>query len=168
MPIDARLQRHRPRAQIRGDLRRGRAGRRACHRRSYGRWPVRERPCIRRPQGGRIVKRMERLVTRIGATPKRRKPVRKFIVRWVGPPVAHCLYRWLGNSWHYVTENEDSLADLLKVDRPVVGAFLHARTFQLLYYFSQPKRGRWMLMCSRSSDGDVMAHVEESLGYRVA
>ncbi len=107
-------------------------------------------------------------MTRIGATPKRRKPVRDFIVRWVGPSVARYLYRWLGNSWHYVTENEGRLTDLLKGDRPVVGAFLHARTFQLLHYFSQPKRGRWMLMCSRSSDGDLMAHVEESLGYRVA
>src|SRR5271169_87264 len=158
MPVDARLQWRRPCAQTRGDLRRGRAGRRARHRRSHGRWPVRERPCIRRPQGGRIAKRRERLVTRIGATPKRRKPVREFIIRWIGPPVARWLYRWLGNSWHYVTENEGRLADLLNGDRPVVGAFLHARTFQLLHYFSQPKRGRWMLMCSRSTDGDLMAH----------
>src|SRR5262249_46064357 len=66
------------------------------------------------------------------------------------------------------TENEAGLNDLLHGDRPVVGAFLHARTFQLLYYFSRPARGRWMLMCSRSSDGDVMTSLEESLGYRVA
>ena len=99
---------------------------------------------------------------------KRKRPVRKFIVRWIGPPLARCVYRSLSKSWHYTTENEARLTSLLQGDRPVVGAFLHARTFQLLHYFSQPGRGRWMLMCSRSSDGDVMASVEVSLGYRVA
>jgi lysophospholipid acyltransferase (LPLAT)-like uncharacterized protein len=107
-------------------------------------------------------------MTPSGAAPKRNRPVRKFIVRWMGPPLARCVYRTLGGSWHYVTENEHRLTDLLKGDRPVVGAFLHARTFQLLHYFSRPARGRWMLMCSRSSDGDVMTSLEESLGYRVA
>src|SRR5581483_9628923 len=99
---------------------------------------------------------------------KRKKPIRRFLVRWLGPPLARCVYRSLGSSWQYVTENESTLSDLLKGERPVVGAFLHARTFQLLHYFSHPSRGRWMLMCSRSSDGDVMTSVEESLGYRVA
>lgn len=99
---------------------------------------------------------------------KRKRPVRKFVVRWAGPPLARCVYRFLGGSWRYTTENEAILNDLLRGDRPVVGAFLHARTFQLLHYFSRPARGRWMLMCSRSSDGDVMTSLEESLGYRVA
>ena len=107
-------------------------------------------------------------MTTSGAAPKRNRPVRKFIVRWMGPPLARLVYRSLGTSWHYVTENEHRLTELLKGDRPVVGAFLHARTFQLLHYFSRPARGRWMLMCSRSSDGDVMTSLEESLGYRVA
>lgn len=98
---------------------------------------------------------------------KRKHPVRKFVVRWLGPPLAQCVYRSLGMSWHYTTENEGVLLDLLQGDRPIVGAFLHARTFQLLYYFSRPTRGRWMLMCSRSSDGDVMTSLEESLGYQV-
>jgi lysophospholipid acyltransferase (LPLAT)-like uncharacterized protein len=102
------------------------------------------------------------------STEKRKRPVRKFVVRWVGPPLARWVYRALGNSWRYTTENEAGLTDLLNGDRPVVGAFLHARTFQLLRYFSRPGRGRWMLMCSRSSDGDVMTSLEESLGYRVA
>jgi lysophospholipid acyltransferase (LPLAT)-like uncharacterized protein len=101
-------------------------------------------------------------------TAKKKRPVRKFIVRWLGPPLASRVYRSLGSSWRYVTENEERLTSLLQGDRPVVGAFLHARTFQLLHYFSQPTRGRWMLMCSRSSDGDLMTRVEESLGYRVA
>jgi lysophospholipid acyltransferase (LPLAT)-like uncharacterized protein len=103
-----------------------------------------------------------------GVAAKRKRPVRKFIVRWIGPPLARLVYRSLGNSWKYVTEHEDRLTGLLKGDRPVVGAFLHARTFHLLHYFSRPARGRWMLMCSRSSDGDVMTSVEEGLGYRVA
>jgi lysophospholipid acyltransferase (LPLAT)-like uncharacterized protein len=107
-------------------------------------------------------------MTSTGVAQKPKRPVRKFIVRWVGPPLARFVYRSLGRSWHYVTENEHRLTDLLKGDRPVVGAFLHARTFQLLHYFSQPARGRWMLMCSKSSDGDLMTSVEEGLGYRVA
>jgi lysophospholipid acyltransferase (LPLAT)-like uncharacterized protein len=102
------------------------------------------------------------------ATPRKRRPVREFAVRWFAPPIARCAYRLLGGSWRYVTENEAGLTDLLKGDRPVVGAFLHSRTFQLLHYFSDPKRGRWMLMCSKSSDGDLMTSVEEGLGYRVA
>jgi lysophospholipid acyltransferase (LPLAT)-like uncharacterized protein len=103
-----------------------------------------------------------------GVAAKRNRPVRKFLVRWLAPPLARCVYRSLGNSWNYVTENEERLTALLQGDRPVVGAFLHARTFQLLHYFSRPARGRWMLMCSKSSDGDVMTSVEEGLGYRVA
>ena len=102
------------------------------------------------------------------ARAKRKRPVRKFIVRWIGPALARGVYRSLSRSWHYTTENEAGLTRLLQGDRPVVGAFLHARTFQLLHYFSQPPRGRWMLMCSRSSDGEVMASLEQSLGYRVA
>jgi len=103
-----------------------------------------------------------------GAVAKKRRPVRKFLVRWLAPPLARQVYRSLGGSWNYVTENEERLTSLLQGERPVVGAFLHARTFQLLYYFSRPERGRWMLMCSRSSDGDLMTSLEESLGYRVA
>jgi hypothetical protein len=74
----------------------------------------------------------------------------------------------MASTWRYTTENEAGLTALLSSDRPIVGAFLHSRTFQLLYYFSRPQRGRWMLMCSRSSDGDLMASVEQGLGYRVA
>lgn len=100
--------------------------------------------------------------------PRRKKPVHEFIVRRLLPPIARRFYSGMANSWHYTTENEDVLRELLKADRPIVGAFLHSRTFQLLYYFSRPQRGRWMLMCSRSSDGDLMASVEKGLGYRVA
>lgn len=97
-----------------------------------------------------------------------RKPVRRFMLRHILPPIAQWLYRRLGNSWRYVTENEHILTQLLQGPRPIVGAFLHARTFQLLYYFSRPKRGRWMLMCSQSRDGELMTRLEEGLGFRVA
>jgi len=102
------------------------------------------------------------------AAEKPRRRIRKFLVRKLGPLLARNAYRALGGSWRYLTENENTLTGLLAGNRPVVGAFLHARTFQLLHYFSRPSRGRWMLMCSRSSDGDIMTSVEESLGYRVA
>ncbi len=99
---------------------------------------------------------------------RRRKPVKEFVVRRILPPIARAVYSGMGRSWHYTTENEPVLTNLLAGDKPIVGAFLHARTFQLLYYFSRPHRGRWMLMCSRSSDGDLMTSVEKGLGYRVA
>lgn len=97
-----------------------------------------------------------------------RKPVRRYVLRTIMPPIARWTYRWLGNSWRYTTENEHVLTELLRGPRPVVGAFLHARTFQLLHYFSQPGRGRWILMCSQSRDGELMARLEEGLGFRVA
>ncbi len=96
-----------------------------------------------------------------------RKPVRRLLYRTVLPPLVTWLYRKLGNTWRYETENEDRLIELLKGPRPVVGAFLHGRTFQLLHYFSQPEHGRWMLMCSQSRDGDLMSRVEMGLGFRV-
>ena len=95
------------------------------------------------------------------------KPIRGFLLRHVFPPIALWIYRRWGGSWRYVTENEQVLTDLLRGPRPLVGAFLHGRTFQLLYYFSRPERGRWILMCSQSRDGDFMAQVEQGLGFRV-
>lgn len=99
---------------------------------------------------------------------KRRKPVRRLLLRYIAPPIATLLYRRLASSWRYVTENEDRFQTLLNGDRPVIGAFLHSRTFSLLHYFSRPGRGRWILMCSQSRDGEAMARVEEALGFRVA
>lgn len=96
-----------------------------------------------------------------------RKPVRRFLFRTIAPPIAIATYRWHARSWTYVTENEQALTALLNGSRPIVGAFLHARTFQLLHYFSQPVRGRWMLMCSPSRDGELMSRLEMGLGFRV-
>jgi lysophospholipid acyltransferase (LPLAT)-like uncharacterized protein len=102
------------------------------------------------------------------ALTRRKKRVKEFVVRRILPPIARGVYSGMARSWHYTTENEAVLTNLLAGEKPIVGAFLHARTFQLLYYFSRPQRGRWMLMCSRSSDGDLMTSVEKGLGYRVA
>jgi lysophospholipid acyltransferase (LPLAT)-like uncharacterized protein len=96
-----------------------------------------------------------------------RKPVRRLLFRTVLPPIAIATYRWHARSWRYSTENEAGLTALLRSSRPLVGAFLHARTFQLLQYFSQPEHGRWMLMCSPSRDGELMSRLEMGLGFRV-
>jgi lysophospholipid acyltransferase (LPLAT)-like uncharacterized protein len=96
-----------------------------------------------------------------------RKPLRELLVRRVLPPVALQLYRGAGASWRYVSHHEDILRNAVFGPRPVVGAFLHARTFQLLRYFSRPERGRWALMCSQSRDGDAIAYVEQRLGFQV-
>ena len=96
-----------------------------------------------------------------------RKPVRRLLFTTVLPPFLTWMYRKLGNTWRYEAENEDRLIELLNGPRPVIGAFLHGRTFQLLHYFSQPEHGRWMLMCSKSRDGDLMSRVEMGLGFRV-
>ena len=78
------------------------------------------------------------------------------------------LYRRLASSWRYVNLREEQFLEHVSGRQPIVGAFLHARTFQLLHYFSAPARGRWILMCSQSRDGEAMAQVEERLGFRVA
>jgi lysophospholipid acyltransferase (LPLAT)-like uncharacterized protein len=96
-----------------------------------------------------------------------RKPIRRFLFRTILPPIALSIYRRHSGTWRYTTENESVLQALLKGPRPVVGAFLHARTFQLLHYFSQPEHGRWILMCSPSRDGELMSRLEMGLGFRV-
>ena len=93
--------------------------------------------------------------------------MRELLVRRLLPPLVLRLYRGVGASWRYVTHHESVLNAALASGRPVVGAFLHARTFQLLHYFSRPERGRWVLMCSQSRDGDAMAYVEQKLGFQV-
>jgi lysophospholipid acyltransferase (LPLAT)-like uncharacterized protein len=77
------------------------------------------------------------------------------------------LYRGVGATWRYVIHNESRLRDCVDGGNAVVGAFLHARTFPLLYFFSRPNRGRWVLMCSQSRDGDAIAYVEQRLGFRL-
>jgi len=104
----------------------------------------------------------------VAAAPRPRKPVRRFVLHKVLPPFGWRAYRALGRSWTYRTENMQPLYDCIASGQPVVGAFLHSRTFALMHYFSLPEQGRWMLMCSQSRDGEAMARIEEGLGFRVA
>jgi lysophospholipid acyltransferase (LPLAT)-like uncharacterized protein len=96
-----------------------------------------------------------------------RKRLRAWLLRTVVPAIGTPLYKLLGATWRYRDVRKSIMNDALASDRPVVGAFLHARTFQLLHYFSRPDQGRWVLMCSQSRDGEAMARVEEGLGYTV-
>lgn len=104
----------------------------------------------------------------VTAAPRPRKPVRRFVLHKMLPPFGWRAYRALGRSWTYRTENMQPLYDCIASGQPVVGAFLHSRTFALMHYFSLPQQGRWMLMCSQSRDGEAMARIEEGLGFRVA
>lgn len=104
----------------------------------------------------------------VAAAPRPRKPVRRFVLHRILPPFGWRAYRALGRSWTYRTENMQPLYDCIASGQPVVGAFLHSRTFALMHYFSLPEQGRWMLMCSQSRDGEAMARIEEGLGFRVA
>lgn len=97
-----------------------------------------------------------------------RKPVRRFVMHRILPPFAIRGYNWLGGTWRYECENEATLQRLIAAKQPLVGAFLHSRTFALLHYFSLPQQGRWILMCSQSRDGELMTRIEEGLGFRVA
>jgi lysophospholipid acyltransferase (LPLAT)-like uncharacterized protein len=97
-----------------------------------------------------------------------RKPVRRFVLHNIMPPIARRGYSALGGSWKYEVENGATLARLVAAGQPVVGAFLHSRTFALLHFFSLPEQGRWILMCSQSRDGELMTKIEEGLGFRVA
>lgn len=97
-----------------------------------------------------------------------RKPVRRFVLHRILPPLGWRLYRSLGRSWTYDSPDAPILHRLIASGQPVVGAFLHSRTFSLLHYFSLPEQGRWILMCSQSRDGEAMARIEEGLGFRVA
>ncbi|MCU0759575.1 MAG: lysophospholipid acyltransferase family protein [Steroidobacteraceae bacterium] len=97
-----------------------------------------------------------------------RKPVRRFVLHNIMPPIARRGYSALAESWHYEVENGATLARLIAAGQPVVGAFLHSRTFALLHFFSLPEQGRWILMCSQSRDGELMTRIEEGLGFRVA
>ena len=102
-------------------------------------------------------------------TQRPRKPIRRFVLHKMLPPIGWRAYRALGRSWTYRTEQVDtSLHRLIAARQPVVGAFLHSRTFALMHFFSLPEQGRWGLMCSQSRDGEAMARIEEGLGFRVA
>jgi hypothetical protein len=98
----------------------------------------------------------------------KRKRLRAWVLRTLLPPVAVVGYRLWAGTWRYREVRAEIMHAALAGGRPVVAAFLHARTFQLLHYNSRPEHGRFVLMCSQSRDGELMARVEEGLGYKVA
>ncbi len=108
------------------------------------------------------------MATAPASAPPMRKPVRRFVLHKIMPPIAIRAYSWLGGTWQYECENEATMQRLIATKTPVVGVFLHSRTFALLHYFSLPQQGRWILMCSQSRDGELMTRIEEGLGFRVA
>ncbi|MCP3920443.1 MAG: lysophospholipid acyltransferase family protein [bacterium] len=95
------------------------------------------------------------------------KPIQGFIMRTFLPRPTVSLYRRLGKSWKYAIHGEERFQAALADDRTLAAAFFHARTFQLLHYVSRPGNGRWLLMCSKSRDGELMAKVEEGMGCDV-
>jgi lysophospholipid acyltransferase (LPLAT)-like uncharacterized protein len=100
--------------------------------------------------------------------PSRRKPIRRFLMTRVLPPIATWAYRRRARTWRYVIDNEQVLVDLLRTGQPIVAGFLHARSLPLLQYFSEPGRGRWLFMSSQSRDGELMSRIAEGLGFKVA
>ena len=97
-----------------------------------------------------------------------RKPIRRFLLTRLLPPIGAALYRWYSASWRYEVTGEEHLTALAAEGRPAVAALLHQRSTQLMRWFSQPRLGRWMLMCSQSRDGEFTARIQEGLGFRVA
>ena len=95
------------------------------------------------------------------------QPLKRFMMLRVVPYAALALIRTLGASWRYREIRGHILREGLADDRPLVGAFLHGRLFQLLHYMSRSGQGRWLAMCSKSLDGEAMARVETGLGYEV-
>jgi hypothetical protein len=92
---------------------------------------------------------------------------RRILMRRLAPAVTLALIRFLDWTWRYRETGREHLERGLASGRPLVGAFLHGRSFALLRFMSRPRNGRWLSMCSKSLDGDAMAKVEEALGYQV-
>lgn len=97
-----------------------------------------------------------------------RKPIRRFLLTKLLPPVGARLYRWYSDSWRYAVDGMEHLAALASEGRPAVCALLHQRSLQIMRWFAQPELGRWMLMCSQSRDGEFTSRIQEGLGFRVA
>jgi lysophospholipid acyltransferase (LPLAT)-like uncharacterized protein len=94
------------------------------------------------------------------------RPLKRFLMLRVVPPLAHGLLRLLDWTWRYRETGGERLEAALADPRPTIVAFLHGRTFTLLRHFTRPGR-RWVSMCSKSLDGEAMARIEERLGLDV-
>ncbi len=93
--------------------------------------------------------------------------MKRVLMRQVVPILALALLRLLDRSWRYRETGREHFDAARASGRPVVGAFLHGRTFMLLCFMARARNGRWLSMCSKSLDGDAMARIEERLGFEV-
>ena len=93
-------------------------------------------------------------------------PAKRFFMIRLAPTLGLVLIRLLGWSWRFRETRGHILDQANAGDRPIVAAFLHGRSFQLLYHMSR-RNVRWLILCSKSLDGEVMARIERALGYQV-
>ena len=93
-------------------------------------------------------------------------PVKRFFMLNIAPTLGLGLIRALGWSWRFREIRGHVLDEGNASGRPLVAAFLHGRSFQLLYHMSR-RNVRWLIMCSKSLDGEVVARIERALGYEV-
>jgi lysophospholipid acyltransferase (LPLAT)-like uncharacterized protein len=88
-------------------------------------------------------------------------------MRRMVPSLAVACVRLLNATLRYRESGREHFDGARASGRPLVGAFLHRDMIPLLTFMSRPGSGRWVLMCSQSSDGDAMAEIETRLGFEV-
>ena len=88
-------------------------------------------------------------------------------MRRIAPSLAVAAIRLLNATLRYHESGRERLDRARRSGRPVIGAFLHGHMIALIASMSRPGKGRWLVMCSRSSDGDTMAEIETRLGFEV-
>lgn len=88
-------------------------------------------------------------------------------MRRVAPTLAVGWIRFLNATLRYHEHGRPHFDAARASGRPLVGAFLHGHMIALLAFMARPGNGRWVLMCSQSSDGDTMAEIERRLGFEV-
>ena len=93
--------------------------------------------------------------------------LKRFLMRRILPGLAVAWVRLLNATLRYHESGREHFESARASDRPIVGAFLHGHMIALLAFMSRPGTGRWVVMCSQSSDGDAMAEIETRLGFEV-
>jgi lysophospholipid acyltransferase (LPLAT)-like uncharacterized protein len=104
----------------------------------------------------------------VSAGKRKRKRVRHFLFNHVLPPFVTAGFKLIGWTWRFHDPRRELQDKAIATGKPVVVAFFHSRTMQLLRYYSRPGGGKWVVMCSQSRDGDLMSQVEAGLGFKVA
>ena len=95
------------------------------------------------------------------------QPLKRLLMGRVVPILAVAWVRLLNATLRYHESGREHFDRARASGRPVIGAFLHGHMIALLGFMSRPGNGRWVLMCSQSSDGDAMAEIETRLGFEV-